>query len=186
MEKYFLLAALLVASVSASAGSSSYVCKNQSGTVIMDAMAAGLDGIINIYYERNGKKHHYRGDVAIKPGYAKDTPPENFLLALPTTNIKKVSEKCERMHVIQADGTECYGREAWNIVTEVNYLISASNGNAVFTDDKLGAGSQVEGKTEQGYIHDRFSCLDAGVTTAGGCFAEQDSQLIEWVEIPCN
>ncbi|KHD89329.1 MAG: hypothetical protein OM95_04175 [Bdellovibrio sp. ArHS] len=185
MKRYLLCAFALFVSSSSFAGGSSYICKTSSGSVVLTAVAAGLDGHIDIYYERGGRKNHYSGDIAIKPGYSNETSSQDLLLAIPTTNIKKISERCERMHIIRADGTECYGREAWSIRTEVSFLISLANGNAVFTDEKLGHDSTVEGKTDQGYIHDRFSCLDSGITSPGGCFAEQDSRLIEWIEAEC-
>lgn len=188
MKKLIQLIAILSFSLSskiALAASSSYVCENESKTLYTKSADANIEGDFELKYKRSGKDVTYSGEATVvgNPKYYIGKAP---IMAWPVGSSQVLEENCEVMHIIQADGTECYGRQFWNIVTRRTYIIKGENNTSLFTDAILGKDADVDGKTQSGYIVQTLTCTDSGVTTAGGCFVEADSRLVETVSEPCQ
>lgn len=173
MKNIFLSSLLVIAASSAQAGYQKLTCTNKNKTITFSD-----EGHIEIKYIKDGKPQTMTGDSQIKPWDDKTIVPLAFIY--PLNGQKHVSAKCEQMHVKHVDGTECDGREQWSIRSTRPFLIISGNGNNLFNSiDK------VDGKTEDGFIHDTFTCLDEGVTSPGGCRVVDEKDQYEWRSIPC-
>lgn len=114
----------------------------------------------------------YEAPVTIQPDfYATQT--ERTLIAIPVSPQSHVRSKCYYLHVKKKDGTECDGREFWDIRFQREYIVTGKDGDPLTY--ALREKKVVAGLNRDGYIHTTFSCHREGVSTAGGCFPDESA-----------
>jgi len=96
------------------------------------------------------------------------------IVAIPITAERRVSTSHQTMHVRHKDGTTCDGRERWDDRSIQSYVLTGLKGTSLagrFID------KTVKGLTPQGYVVAELVCRSYGMTSAGGCHADEGDQV---------
>jgi hypothetical protein len=168
------------------AGSSSRDCQTSNKSIVMGA--GNSSNQIQIKISVNGKPTVYEAPVAIMPELDYNTErTDRTVSAIPISNEKSLSRSHKRMHVVHKDGSSCDGRESWDDQSVQSYVLTGPNGKALTIgygfDPKVEALSHLAGMNKDGYLTARFTCHTYGITTAGGCYADDEGDQITWSEI---
>lgn len=186
MKNTFLFLGSLLISSTSFAGSATLTCETVKKDIFFDA--GNGNNTIKIQYmdEATQKPGVYEVPVRALPNYDYNSAGgDTAISAIPISSRKFTSKTCSRIHVVHKDGTECFGREFWDIKYSQSFIFTGKDGEALYRYGAL-AGKKVEGITEDGYIVRELECSDAGVTTPGGCFIEPDDLVGEKVPVDCK
>jgi len=184
MKIFFILSSILF-SATVYAGSESLICHTKENDIRYSGGNAA--NMIEIDYtdSQTKQKGTYEVPVLALPYYNYGSVGGgDAIMSLPTSEKKYSSKKCARVHVIHADGSECYGRESWEIIYLQTFVLAGKNGRSLDEANVL-LDRNVQGKISDGYIVREFECKDEGVTSPGGCFVQKDDKVAEEVEFDC-
>lgn len=177
---------LLFLSASAFAGSATLTCATPENDI---RYAAGnASNLIQIDYSDHNTKQKGTYEVPVRalPNYDYNSAGgDTAILSIPISEKKYTSKSCKQVHVIHADGSECYGRQFWEVIYSQSFVLAGNDGRSL---DRINVlhDRDVPGKISDGYIVRNFECTDEGVTTPGGCFMDPDDKLDEEVDIDCS
>lgn len=184
MNTFFALAAILF-SATVYAGSESLTCHTKENDIRYSAGNAANTIEIDYTDSKTNQKGTYEVPVLALPYYDYSSAGgDDAIMSIPTSEKKYSSKKCARVHVIHADGSECYGREFWEMIYTQTFVLAGKNGRSLDVADVL-LDRNVRGKISDGYVVREFECKDEGVTSPGGCFVEEDDKVAEQVEFDC-
>jgi hypothetical protein len=183
MFSKFIFALLIVAPLTAFAGSATLDCQSKTGDVKFSAGNGSNKVTIKYVDSQTQQVGEYVAPVSAEPQYTYNTQEsDSVITAIPVSAREVLSENYFQMHVVHKDGTECYGREKWDVQYVQTYVLTAKNGENLYTYNALSYKKVVD-MTEDGYIVSSLSCHDYGITSAGGCFP-QDGDTVTWERIP--
>ncbi len=116
--------------------------------------------------------------VHIMPSFDYGTSSDaDLIIAVPISPEKKVSSNHQTMHVVhKRDGSTCDGRERWDDRSIQTYVLMTNNGRSL---GPLLGGAKPKGLTDDQYIIADMTCHSYGVTSPGGCYAE-DGDTVTW------
>lgn len=182
--KTSIVLSLFFLSVAAHAGSATLTCQTKENDIRYSA-GNGTNMIQIDYLDAKTKqKGTYEVPVWALPNYDYNSAGgDNAIMAMPVSEKKFTDKKCSRMHVVHADGTECFGREFWDVDYVQTFVLAGKEGGSL--NSALGD-RVVPGRISDGYIVREFQCKDEGVTSPGGCFADPSDQLNEEVDVDCS
>ena len=182
MPRISLLAlTALLPSTFAFAGSQSLDCVSRDKTIQVGAGNSSLETQIK-YVDKDGKPGVLKVPGNILPDFDYNDSEEKSISIIPVSKKTNVKEKHQTMRVTRKDGTSCYGRQAWDDTYTQTYLVTAKNGKPLRGFFEYPYDQKLPGINEDGYIVKVFSCHSYGVTTAGGCFVQDDSDIVEWID----
>lgn len=170
-----LLASLFTASSligTASAGSSDRECVATDKSITMK----GYDRVAITYTDRAKKKQTFDAPVSLMPEYPSTSAPDT-IFAVPVNLERVVSKSHQTAHITHKDGSTCTGRERWDDRSVQRYVLFGRDGADL---RGLFGAAKVSGMTNEGYIVLDFNCRSFGVTTAGGCFVDDESDELIW------
>jgi hypothetical protein len=169
-----ILLVLVLHSTAAHAGSDSRDCETADKRIVMGGGNSPTRVQIK-YVDKDRQPGVHDVLVKIMPKYDYNLAPDNdTITAVPISSERFVSKKHEIMHVRHKDGTSCDGRERWDDRSVQSYVLMGKDGQSLsyVFDDKT-----VKGMTADGYIIAEFRCHSYGVTSPGGCFADEGDQV---------
>lgn len=174
MIKATLTALLLVSPLAAFAGAQSFSCQSLGNQISFSVGNEG-DGMIRIKFQElsTGNFNQLSLPVTVMPNYGyAGSNEENSVTVIPVANAKILSSETSHQRVTHKDGSSCDGREFWDTKTLQKFVLTARDGDALsakldFYDKK------VQGQTQDGYLVLEMQCRDWGVTSSGGCIAEE-------------
>lgn len=173
-------------SSAALAGSATLTCHTKENDIRYEA-GNGSNRIQIDYVDSKTKQAGtYEVPVLALPSYDYNSEGgDTAIMSIPVTNKKYTSKKCMQVHVIDAKGKECYGRQFWEVEYAQSFVLAGKDGRLLNMSGVL-ADRDVPGKISDGYIVREFQCKDEGVTTPGGCFQDPSDQVDEEVELDCS
>ena len=173
--RYFLALAVMLP-FSAFAGSQSRDCQTADQAIVMGA-GNSTNQVQIKFIDSNGKAGTYTAPVRIMPEFDYNTEQnDQTITAVPVSAEKIVSKNHQVMHVVHKDGTQCDGREQWDDHSTQSYVLTGKDGSTLATELVNG---KVKYLTADGYIVAQFQCRNYGVTSPGGCFAD-DGDKVTW------
>lgn len=178
MKDHLLIFLTLICPLIANAGSQSRDCETSDKRIVMGA--GNSTNRIQIQYSLDGQNKVYDVPVKIMPDFDYNTEEtDETVSAIPISKEKIISTDHQVMHVIHQDGTECYGREAWDDRSVQSYILTGKDGEPLtWGSPERNVLQSVEGATDDGYIIAEFQCHSYGITTAGGCYVEEGDEVI--------
>lgn len=184
--KTLIALGMLCLSTAAYAGSATLTCHTKENDIRYDA--GNGNNTIQIDYTDSATKQKgtYEVPVLALPNYDYNSAGgDDAIMSIPVSEKKWGVKKCSQVHVIHADGSECFGRQFWDVNYTQTFVLAGKDGRSL---DVGGVLSQrdVPGKISDGYIVRAFECNDAGVTTPGGCFIDPSDRLDEEVDLDCS
>ena len=124
--------------------------------------------------------------MVLQPEFPASAPAnDKNVLIVPTSNRKIVSKNNRHIHIVHKDGSDCDGRELWDTAFRQSFIFMAHDGGNLsgeFQTEFKRTDVIVEGQTEDGYVVVEMLCRDWGVTSPGGCRAEDDSDVVTEVK----
>lgn len=176
--KHLSLATIALASFAAIASSDSVECRNSTGTIKFGAGNAGQTITVK-YKTKTGEAKVFKGDVSLLPDYA-GLASDTALNVLVVGKPKTISTEHQIQHVYDVHGKlKCTGRESWDDRYTQTMVITAKDNGTLF--QTFDYDSKVPNMNTSGYISGVFTCRAYGVTTAGGCFVD-DNETIRWID----
>jgi hypothetical protein len=173
---------LLLPYTSAFAGSQSLDCVSRDKSATLAAGNSGLETQIK-FVDKEGKPAVFHGNAKIMPEFDySSSEDDKTIMAIPTSRKNVLRNLQQTMKVTHKDGSVCYGRQRWDITYTQNYILSGKDGDMLRYKDPFRDAKRIPGLTRDGYILHTFTCHSYGVTTAGGCFVEDDSDIVEWID----
>lgn len=173
-------------SSAAFAGSATLTCHTKENDIRYEA-GNGSNRIQIDYVDTKTKQPGtYEVPVLALPNYDYNSEGgDTAIMSIPISDKKYGTKKCSRVHVVHADGTECFGREFWEIEYAQTFVLAGKDGSSLDMLNVL-KDRDVPGKISDGYIVREFQCKDEGVTTPGGCFPDPSDRLYEEVDVDCS
>src|SRR5437868_9080928 len=114
--KMLFVFSLFFSPVLVHAGSATLTCQTKENDIRYSA-GNGTNMIQIDYIDAKTKqKGTYEVPVLALPNYDYNSAGgDNAIMSLPVSEKKYSDKKCSRMHVVHADGTDCFGREFWDV-----------------------------------------------------------------------
>lgn len=182
MPRISLLAlTLLLSNTSAFAASQSLDCVSRGKSIQVGAGNSAVETQIK-YIDADGKPGVLKIAGNILPEFDFNDGEENSINLIPVSKKTNVKEKHQTMRVTKKDGSSCYGRQAWDDTYTQTYVVTGKGGRALNAYGLLPYEAKVPGMNADGYVVASFNCHSYGITTAGGCFVEDDSGIVEWID----
>ncbi|MGZ3670512.1 MAG: hypothetical protein ACXWR4_11365 [Bdellovibrionota bacterium] len=174
MHRTTLLALSLLCSTPAFAGSQSRDCATPDKSIVMGA-GNSTNRIQIKFIDAAGKPAVHDVPVNLMPAFdynTEETP--DAIWAVPVSEDRSVSRKHLVRHVYHKDKTDCLGREQWDDHSVQSYVLTGKDGKSL--DSALGG--KIKGMNGDGYIVAQFSCHTYGVTSPGGCYANEGDKVV--------
>jgi len=179
LQTLLLLALLPTHSLAAS---QALDCKSRDLSVVISAGNSENQGAKIKFIDQRGKPGIYAVPANILPEFDFSAPNNaKAVTAIPVSSKTNVEIHHETMRIKRKNGTECYGQERWHDRYTQTYVITGKNDLPLNTTGAL-YGKRVKGMNAKGFIVVTLNCLSHGISTAGGCFVENDSDVVEWVK----
>lgn len=172
---------LSLSATPAFAGSMSLDCVSRDKSIQVGAGNSDIETQIK-YVDKDGKPGELKVPGNIQPDFDFNDTEEKAIFLVPIGKKTNVKEKHQTMKVTRKDGTFCYGRQAWDDTYTQAYVVTGKGGRALNAYGLLPYGAEVPGMNADGYVVAKFACHSYGITTAGGCFVENDDDIIEWID----
>lgn len=183
MKMLFALSALLF-SFAAHAGSATLTCQTKENDIRYSAGNGSNTIQIDYIDSKTKQKGTHEVPVLALPYYDYNSEGgDDAIMSMPVSDKKYATKKCSQIHVIDAQGKECFGREFWEISYTQTFVLSGNGGKSLHS---VLRDREVPGKISDGYIVREFQCTDEGVTTPGGCFQDPSDQVSEEIEVDCG